>query len=60
MKKQLNEARGVLEDTRAKLARAQDEINAKDAEVGGRDCVWGGGHGWIWNAFCRYCQAEWK
>ena len=35
MKKQLNEARGVLEDTRAKLAKAQDEINAKEAEVGG-------------------------
>lgn len=34
LKRQLNEARGTLEDTRTKLARAQDEITAKDMEVG--------------------------
>jgi hypothetical protein len=35
LKRQLNETRGDLEETRRKLARAQDEINAKDAEVNG-------------------------
>lgn len=33
MKKQLNEARGELEDARRKLAKAQDDVNAKEAEV---------------------------
>jgi len=35
LKRQLNETRGDLEETRRKLARAQDEINAKDAEMRG-------------------------